>query len=128
MINILVLEDDEGLAALLQILLKKLGCQVNVAGNGLEGIAYLTAASNVPDLILCDIFMPHMNGFLFIEHLKRQPHWSQIPIIVMTSAPADFYRDLSLTYGANAFLPKPFSYQRLTAMLQDMGIPPGRTH
>lgn len=128
MINVLVLEDDEALAALLRLLLEKYGCQAAFVNTGLQGIHYLASVDRLPNLILCDIFMPEMNGLKFVEHLKREPQWSKIPIVVMTSAPSDFYRYLSLSYGATAFLAKPFTYQGLTAMLEGVGIPPVRTH
>ena len=79
----LVVEDDSGTRKLLCSMLKEYGLNVQEAGNG--KIALERVQEKVPGVIFLDLMMPEMDGFEFIEELKKNPEHRPIPIVVVTS-------------------------------------------
>ncbi|MCA9973135.1 MAG: response regulator [Anaerolineales bacterium] len=81
--RVLIVEDDEASRALLARTLAKRGWRVTEAENG--RVALDRIVESTPDIILLDLMMPEMDGFQFIEELRRQPDWDRIPVIVTTA-------------------------------------------
>ncbi len=81
--SILLVEDDDHIRDLLDRKLVKQGYTVNVARNGREALERLEEVE--PDLILLDLMMPEMDGFTFIEKLRLNSAWKEIPVIVSTA-------------------------------------------
>jgi PAS domain S-box-containing protein len=81
--QILVVDDDLDARTILQRSLEKAGWGVATAENGQRAIAQV--AQQPPDLILLDLMMPEMDGFQFIQELRKDSHWRQIPVIVITA-------------------------------------------
>jgi signal transduction histidine kinase/NO-binding membrane sensor protein with MHYT domain/CheY-like chemotaxis protein len=80
---VLLVEDDPSLRELMRRVLEKEGWVVVEAENGRVGLERV--AGNRPELIVLDLMMPEMDGFMFIEALRRDPGWTAIPIIVVTA-------------------------------------------
>lgn len=80
---VLVVEDDEATSRLLQRALVKQGWSVSTAANG--RIALERLSESLPSLILLDLIMPEMDGFEFLEELRRRPDASGIPVVVITA-------------------------------------------
>ncbi|MEM7222578.1 MAG: response regulator [Pseudomonadota bacterium] len=85
--RILVIEDDESTRMLIRNTLSELNGTVVEAFNGREGLERL--ADGLPDLILLDLMMPEMDGFEFLDALRQNEAWRDIPVVVVTA------RDLS---------------------------------
>ncbi|HUF90522.1 MAG TPA: response regulator, partial [Gemmatimonadota bacterium] len=81
--SVLVVEDDPSTQQVITRILERHGCVVHVAGNGREALERMRAAA--PQLILLDLVMPEMDGFEFVQHLRRHPAWHAIPVVVITS-------------------------------------------
>lgn len=81
--KILLVDDDPDFKQLLGFDLRKNGYTVVMANDGEEGL--LKASSEKPDLILCDIKMPRMDGYTFVRHLKKDAETATIPLIILTS-------------------------------------------
>ncbi|OQW94408.1 MAG: hypothetical protein BWK79_06015 [Beggiatoa sp. IS2] len=81
--QILVVEDDPDTQSVISRFLNKAGCQVTTADNGRVALEVL--ATLKPDLILLDLMMPEMDGFEFIQCLRREPQWLDIPVVVLTA-------------------------------------------
>jgi signal transduction histidine kinase/CheY-like chemotaxis protein/ligand-binding sensor domain-containing protein len=81
--NLLVIEDDERMREMLRRTLEKGGWTVAEATNGRTGL--LALEKTLPSLILLDLMMPEMDGFQFMQELRRSPLWRQVPVIVITS-------------------------------------------
>jgi DNA-binding LytR/AlgR family response regulator len=109
--NILVIEDDNNVRENLQQLLQRVGFSVLQAENGTEGIEL--ARNNIPDLIICDIMMPELNGYDVINILSKDAETSTIPFIFLSAKaePADFREGMKL--GADDYLTKPYSVSDL---------------
>lgn len=80
---ILVVEDDEPTRSLTVRHLAAQGWQVHEAVNGREALERVAATR--PAVILLDLMMPEMNGFDFVEHLRRNESWRDIPVVVVTA-------------------------------------------
>ncbi|HLU08248.1 MAG TPA: response regulator, partial [Oceanobacillus sp.] len=81
--NILVVDDDPAARETLRRQLQKDGWTISEAENGKEALRQMEAAH--PDLVLLDLMMPEMDGFEFIEEMKRAPLWQTVPVIVVTA-------------------------------------------
>lgn len=81
--KILIVEDDENLAEALSISLKEEGFNIFKASDGLEGLSL--AEKNKPDLILCDISMPKMDGITMLAELRKNDWGKEIQVIMLTS-------------------------------------------
>ncbi|OCR01946.1 diguanylate cyclase [Oscillatoriales cyanobacterium USR001] len=111
MTKILVIEDEELIRETLVQLLKAHNFQVIAAQNGQMGVA--AALREIPDLILCDVQMPELNGYEVLQTLRQNDRTSIIPFIFLTaqSAKAEFRRGMEL--GADDYLTKPFTKEEL---------------
>ena len=74
--------------------------------------------SNVPDLILLDLFMPEMNGFEACKRIKADSKWSQIPIIFITSGEDESCHINAFEVGAVDYVTKPFSIPVVQARIR----------
>lgn len=81
--KILLVDDDQDFAQLLEFDLRKKGYQIVRAGNGEEGLEKVKTEK--PALIILDIKMPKMDGYTFVRRLKKEPEDKMIPVIVLTS-------------------------------------------
>jgi signal transduction histidine kinase/CheY-like chemotaxis protein len=79
----LIIDDDEGSRQRLQRMLAILGWKTMQASNGQEGLSRL--AQFRPDLILLDLIMPEMDGFEFVEAMRKNAQWGDIPVLVITA-------------------------------------------
>ena len=81
--TILVVEDDVNAREIMGRFLQRQDWTVELASNGREALRYLD--NTLPDLIVLDLMMPEMDGFEFIQVLRQNPDWQDIPIIVVTA-------------------------------------------
>ncbi len=119
---ILLVEDHDEIRSLLEFALQREGWDVVTARNGIDAIA--TLASSLPNVILLDLEMPGMDGWGVLARRAVEPAWRRIPVIAMSAAEA--YASAILELGAEAFLAKPFTIDKLLAALQSVrdGLPP----
>jgi CheY-like chemotaxis protein len=111
--SILIVDDDESIRELLRLHLSAAGYEVNVAPDGIAA-GYMVLRSP-PDLILCDVSMPHMDGFEFIAALKADKAIPYIPVIFLTSMEEGDHRGKEL--GAAGYITKPVRADRLLALV-----------
>jgi len=109
--EVLVVEDDFAVRETLQELLEEEGFLVVQACNGQEALDRLRGVASAPRLILLDLMMPVMDGWQFRAEMRRDPHLSRIPVVVMS---ADVALDQKVRGLAVAgVLPKPVELDRL---------------
>ncbi len=111
--TILVIDDDESIRDLLRMHLSAAGYEVNAAPDAIVA-GYLVLRSP-PDLIICDISMPHMDGFEFIAALKADTTLPRIPVIFLTSYNEGDERSRQL--GAVGYLTKPVRADKLLQLV-----------
>ncbi|MCX7962218.1 MAG: response regulator [Burkholderiales bacterium] len=111
--RILVVDDDPNIRELLRLHLERAGYEVSVAEDAIAGGYEVLRA--VPDLIVCDVAMPHMDGFEFVAALRADRALPRIPVIFLTSVEEGEARSKEL--GAAAYLTKPVLADRLLAFI-----------
>lgn len=112
--HVLIVEDEERMAELLERTLTEEGHQVVLARDGLEGFAI--ARGSAFDVILLDVMLPRMDGFAVAKKLREGGNRTPVLILTARDAPADIVRGLDS--GADDYLAKPFSIEVLLARLR----------
>jgi len=102
--KILVAEDDKFLASAYRVKLKKKGYDVKVAANGEEVFDYLNVW--IPDLIILDLVMPVLDGFIVLEKLKASSSFTKIPVMVTTNLAQKEDKDRVVALGADDYIVK----------------------
>jgi CheY-like chemotaxis protein len=113
MASVLVVDDDDGLRELLRLHLSAAGYEVQAAEDAIAA-GYLVLRSP-PDLIICDVNMPHLDGFEFIAAVKGDKSLPDIPVIFLTSMEEGDHRGRSL--GAVGYVTKPVRADKLLALV-----------
>jgi signal transduction histidine kinase/DNA-binding response OmpR family regulator len=108
----LVVEDDDAAARMIERALRAEGFRCRRASTGEE--ALVRAAKERPDLITLDVFLPHMDGWEFLERLKAVPDLADIPVVIVSVAPN---LEHGVALGATRVLQKPLTKQALRAAL-----------
>jgi CheY-like chemotaxis protein len=116
--KILIVDDRWENRSVIVNLLGELGFDVAEAMDGQEGLEKVTQFQ--PDLVLADLVMPVMDGFEMIRQLRQPPYPESLSIIVSSASVFESDQYESLAAGANDFLPKPISAERLLEMLQSL--------
>ena len=111
--KILIVDDDESIRELLRLHLSAAGYEVQVAADAIAaGYQVLRAP---PDLIICDVNMPHMDGFEFVAALKGDKTLPEIPVVFLTSEDEGDYRGRQV--GAVGYVTKPVRADRLLSVV-----------
>ncbi len=114
--KILVIEDEIAVRMTISEILKAAKFTVFQAENGKIGVE--KAIENLPDLIVCDIMMPILDGFGVLEELKKLPHTAMIPFIFLTAKTTRVDLRQGMELGADDYLTKPFSRVELLASIE----------
>lgn len=114
--TILIVEDEDVLREEIVELMELEGYRVLEANNGLSAVKI--AQTYLPDLIVSDVSMPHLDGFQLIETLRKKPETAHLPVIMLTArADRNFMRH-GMELGADDYITKPFSGKELTNSVQ----------
>jgi two-component system sensor histidine kinase/response regulator len=108
--KVLVIEDDARWRTLIELSLEAAGHTVLAAADGLAGLGL---AAEKPDVILCDIEMPRLNGYAVLEALRQQPELRTIPFIFLTARAARTDQRRGMVLGADDYITKPFEPREL---------------
>lgn len=111
--TILVVDDSLTVRKVTSRLLERKGCHVLVAKDGVGATNLLR--ETVPDVMLVDLEMPHMNGFELIRNVRNNPDMKNLPIIIISSRIADKHRKMAEDLDVNVFLGKPYNEEELLA-------------
>jgi DNA-binding response OmpR family regulator len=115
--SVLIVDDEPMARTLLRLMLVRAGFNVSEAENGSDALAKVK--KNRPDIILLDVMMPGMDGFMVCESIRGQDDMTNLPII-MLSAKTDLDSiNRGLRLGATKYLTKPISPEDLTAHVRD---------
>lgn len=115
MIKILIIEDEIKLRETVSELLSLAGYQVTEAKDGLDGLEKVKQTN--PDLIICDVMMPKLDGYGFMEQLKKT-NYSDIPVLFLTAKTELIDLERGIALGAKAYVLKPFSFKELKLIIE----------
>ena len=106
MTQILVIEDDPTQRMLTAAVLRSAGYEVAESVDGIEGLQM--ARQSVPDLVVCDVMMPGLNGYQVADALKKEPALATVPVILLTAMADRTHVRAGMVSGADDYLFKPF--------------------
>jgi CheY-like chemotaxis protein len=121
--RVLVVEDDPGTQSLLRKQLESSGFAVTVAKNGLDGLMKLEAGA--PDVIVCDMNMPELDGIGFVRAFKAMNETRKIPVIFLTASNDPRHMVDGINVGARFYLTKPFEMNELIGKIRRVLTPNG---
>lgn len=119
--RILVVDDEADFASLVQGNLEKEGFQVELAYNGVEGLAKVKA--NPPDAIVLDVMMPEKDGYTVCKELKDNDQYCNIPIVLLTAVASHvtstrYSHADGMSTEADDYIAKPASAAEITRSLK----------
>lgn len=112
-IQVLVIDDDEGITSFLKRALAYAGFEVDIAPSGAAGLA--RALAHPPDVVILDVLMPGLDG---LEVCRRLRAGGEVPILMLTARDEVADRVRGLEHGADDYLVKPFALEELVARLR----------
>ena len=120
--RILIIEDNKANLELAEYLLKASGYTTLTAMDGEEGVR--TARKEHPDLIICDLQMPIMDGYEVVRELKKDPLLRSIPVIAVTALSMPGDRNQVMSAGFDGYLSKPIDPETFAGTVEGF-LPPG---
>ena len=115
--TILVVDDDELVRIALNELLRPEGYEVHPVPSGAEALEKLD--QNDYDLLMLDIIMPEMDGYELCKRIREKENYRETPIVFLSAKSRDEDRVQGLDAGANLFLSKPISPEKLLEIVSD---------
>lgn len=115
--RVLIVEDDETTAKVLEFLLKEHDFQVITANDSESAFAELEKAP-LPDVVLLDVMLPGLDGFGILRHMRQTPSLQDLPAIMVTAQISDEHVMQGLREGADGYVFKPFRWETLYACIK----------
>ena len=116
MAHILIIEDDRNIRENTAELLELEGYSVVTASNGRRGLERIN--QRIPDLIICDLRMPEMDGFSVLAYLGKNSALKQIPFIFFSARSEKIDIEQGLDAGADDYIIKPFELEDLLGTIE----------
>ncbi|MCF8283970.1 MAG: response regulator [Sphingobacteriales bacterium] len=109
--KVLIIEDESSIRDNIVEMFELKGIDVGAAQNGEDALEVIK--SFTPNIVLCDLMMPVMNGFEFIEKFKSNPAFTETPVIFVSARAEVSEREKAMDAGASDFITKPFTFQEI---------------
>ncbi|MBW4486242.1 MAG: response regulator transcription factor [Trichocoleus desertorum ATA4-8-CV12] len=114
--RLLLIDDDPNLILLVKDYLEFRGYEVVTAENGREALEILE--QDIPDMIICDVMMPEMDGYSLVKHVREDSRTSWIPVLFLSAKGQSQDRVKGLNTGADVYMVKPFEPEELVAQVE----------
>jgi two-component system chemotaxis response regulator CheY len=123
----MVVDDSRAIRMILSRTLGSLGFEVSQAANGKEALAKMTQLQSDPDLpplslVLVDWNMPEMNGLEFVQHVRANPEYESVKLMMVTTETQIEQMTRALEAGADEYVMKPFTEEVISDKLRLMGV------
>lgn len=118
-LKILVIDDSNTIRRSAEIFLKQGGHEVLLSEDGFDALSKVNDFH--PDLIFCDILMPRLDGYQTCAIIKRNPKFSNVPIVMLSSKDGVFDKARGRMAGSQDYLTKPFTKDQLLQAVQALG-------
>ena len=118
-LKVLVIDDSNTIRRSAEIFLKQGGHEVLLAEDGFDALSKVN--DYLPNLIFCDILMPRLDGHQTCAIIKRNPKFSNVPIVMLSSKDGVFDKARGRMVGSQDYLTKPFTKDQLLQTVQELG-------
>jgi CheY-like chemotaxis protein len=116
MARVLLIDDDQASLDYMRQALRMEGHELAWADDGERGLALLREFR--PELVICDVVMPHLGGYAVLETVRADPQLSAIPVLLFSAYMTDEARAIALHRGATEVLAKPFELAQLRSAIR----------
>ena len=116
MARVLLIDDDQASLDYMEQVLRLDGHEFAWAADGTQGLALVQQFR--PELIVCDVVMPHLGGYAVLEAVRANPQTSRVPVLLFSAFMDDEARAIALRRGASEVLAKPFDVEQLRAAIR----------
>ena len=116
----MVIDDSLSVRRVTTNLLRLRGWDVLDAKDGVDALEILANAETPPDVFLCDMEMPRMDGLEFVRRIRTQSEFAETPVVMVTSRAAEKHRKMAAEAGADEHVVKPFNDDRLMDLITRM--------
>ncbi|MBE0475588.1 MAG: response regulator transcription factor [Coriobacteriia bacterium] len=117
-VNVLVVDDDASVVEMIRMGLEADGMRVLGAGDGAEALDVL--GREPVDVVVLDIMMPRVDGWMTLMEIRNDPMTADIPVIMLTAKTQDLAKILAFKQGVQQYVTKPFSILELSARVQSL--------
>ena len=117
--KVLVIDDSNTIRRSAEIFLRQGGHEVVLAEDGFDALAKVN--DHQPELIFCDILMPRLDGYQTCAIIKRNPKFTHVPVIMLSSKDGLFDKARGRMVGCQEYLTKPFTKDQLLQAVQQFG-------
>ena len=115
--TVLIVEDDDQIAYLLEYLFTREGFHVNRVADGKQA-QQVIVTSACPDLVMMDINLPYVNGFDLVREIRARPDWANVAVVMLTTMHEEKDIVHSFDVGVDEFISKPFQPRELMARVR----------
>jgi len=116
--KVLVIDDSKLIHKMFEVMLR--GFNLTHATDGQEGLQRLAEHADI-DLVLLDINMPKMNGLEFLEEMRRNTAFNEIPVVVVSTEGKEEDTERAMEAGADAYIKKPFQTDSILKVISELG-------
>ena len=116
MARVLLIDDDRSNLDFMRQLMRIEGHELVWAADGKQGLAEVRQFR--PELIICDVIMPHLGGYAVLETVRADPQFSGTPVLLFSAAMSEEARAIALRRGATEVLAKPFELAQLRSAIR----------
>ena len=116
MARVLLIDDDQSNLDFMRQLMRIEGREPAWAADGEQGLALVRQFR--PELIICDVIMPHLGGYAVPETVRTDPQFARVPVLLFSAAMSEDARAIGLRRGATEVLAKPFDLEQLRGAIR----------
>ncbi|MEI6883234.1 MAG: response regulator [Bacteroidota bacterium] len=114
--KVLAIDDEKSIRFIIENTLNK-EFEVTTLSNGMDALYYIQSG-NLPDVIICDVEMPVMNGFEFIKRIRESGFFDEIPLIMLSGKEESADKIKCFEMGADDYVVKPFNPKELMVRIK----------
>lgn len=116
MARVLLIDDDESNLDFMRQVMRIDAHEMAWAPDGEQGLALVKQYR--PELIICDVVMPHLGGYAVLETVRADPQFAGVPVLLFSAAMSEDAREIGLRRGATEVLAKPFDLEQLRGAIK----------
>ena len=116
MARVLLIDDDQSNLDFMRQVMRIDGHELAWAADGEQGLALVRQFR--PQLIICDVVMPHLGGYAVLETVRADPQFAGVPVLLFSAAMSEDARAIGLRRGATEVLAKPFDLEQLRGAIR----------